>query len=165
MQEAFTKAVVVDGILEAVVEGMQVVASVVAVWIHLVEEEDGELQEGDLIEVKEDLVDLEEVAEGMNGIHVIDTMVDVMVLTWRGMIEVALIDMWMTETERGMIIEVIGIEAEAIAEAQAEAGYENIAEAAAIAAAVAAAGALTDTVTGIIATRAVHLIDLWVTHP
>lgn len=81
MQEALTKVVVVDGILEAVVEGMAVVVSAVVGWIHLVEEEDGELQEGGLIEVKEDSVDLEEAVEGMNGIHVIDTRVDVIVLT------------------------------------------------------------------------------------
>jgi len=81
VQEALTKVVVVDGILEAVVEGMAVVVSAVVGWIHLVEEEDGELQEGGLIEVKEDSVDLEEAVEGMNGIHVIDTRVDVIVLT------------------------------------------------------------------------------------
>lgn len=79
------------------------------------------------------------------------------------MIEVALIDMWMTETERGMILEMIGIEAEAIAEAQAEAGYGNIVEV--VAAAVVVVGALTDTVTGIILLREIHLIDWRVTRP
>ena len=70
----------VDGTLEAMVVGMEVVVLVVDIWIHLVEDEDGDLQEGVLIEVKENLVDLEEVMQHMNGIHVVDTMVHVIIL-------------------------------------------------------------------------------------